>query len=274
MIVHDLAERIWFRVCLGVGRVLRSARYSNVRIVREGGEPLVRKRRRSFAPLLVAMSGPLGRVLDTGVLVLPQREWEKQERELYARLYGTSIRIDAGGMLVLPRLAGATLATLLEDSMLETSSRRKAIELAVLALGDFHARGFTHGDAMAENVMVDLEAGVARWFDFETTHDPRRSMAWRRADDVRALLATCLLRIGPGELDDTLGLILDVYADEEVTSLLGASFPSTFRRPLAYHLGQAGMSHQCFREIDRLLQKRLRARSTSPKQASRSRPRG
>ena len=57
--------------------------------------------------------------------------------------------------------------------------------------------GFTHGDAMAENVMVDLEAGVAHWFDFETIHDSRRPMAWRRADDVRALLVTCLVRTVP-----------------------------------------------------------------------------
>ena len=64
--------------------------------------------------------------------------------------------------------AGETLATLLEDPELEESVRKRAIELAVVALAEFHHLGFTHGDAMAENVMVDLEAGVAHWFDFET----------------------------------------------------------------------------------------------------------
>ena len=53
-------------------------------------------------------------------------------------------------------------------------------------------------DAMAENVLVDLDAGVARWFDFETVHEASRPQIWRRADDVRALLATCLLRTAPG----------------------------------------------------------------------------
>ena len=124
------------------------------------------------------------------------------------------IRIDADGTLVLPRLAGETLATLLEDPALDESVQRRAIELAVVALAELHRLGFTHGDAMAENVMVDLDAGVAHWFDFETVHDAGRPMAWRRADDVRALLATCLVRTAPERLAETLRLILDVYADD------------------------------------------------------------
>ena len=110
---------------------------------------------------------------------------------------------------------------------------------------------------MAENVLVDLEAQVAHWFDFETIHDLRRPMAWRRADDVRALLVTCLVRTGPEKLAGTLQLILDVYPDEGVTRLLATSFTSVLRRPLSFHLAQAGLSFQCFREIARLLRARL-----------------
>ncbi|MCH7917983.1 MAG: hypothetical protein IIC50_08345 [Planctomycetes bacterium] len=66
-----------------------------------------------------------------------------------------------------------------------------------------------------------IEAGVAHWFDFETLHDLRRPLAWRRADDVRALLVTCLVRTVPEELAETLQLILDVYPDEGVTRLSG-----------------------------------------------------
>ena len=254
--VRELAERVWFIVCLALGRLLRSARYSTVRIVQEDGELRVRKRRLFHAPLLVALGGPLLRMLDTGVRVLPRRDWEERERELHARVHGTSIRTDAGGTLVLPFLAGKPLAALLDDPALEESARTRAIGLAVNALADFHARGLTHGDAMAENVMVDLEAGVANWFDFETMHDSSRSMTWRRADDVRALLSTCLLRSAPEKLPGTLRLILDVYADEEVTRFLAGSFGTAIRRPLVFHLGQAELSLQCFREIDRLMRER------------------
>jgi hypothetical protein len=251
--VGELAERVYYLLCGALGRLLRAGRYAKTRIVYRDGEPQVRKHRLFYAPLLVWMGGALVRMLDTGVRVLPQRDWEERERLIYRSLRGTSIRIDADGMLVLPHLPGATLATLLEDPELAESVRTRAIALAVAALAEFHTRGFTHGDAMAENVMVDLEAGVARWFDFETVHDPSRPEAWRRADDVRALLATCLLRTGPEELAGTVHRILDVYGDEGVTRLLAASFTSVWRRPLPFHLGQAGLSFRYFREIGRLL---------------------
>ena len=245
--MRELAERAYFLLCLALGRLLRFGRYSKARIVYQDGELQVRKYRLFYAPLLVWMGGPLVRILHTGVRVLPQRDWEERERRVYRSLRGTSIRIDADGMLVLPCLAGETLATLLEDPELEDPARKRAIERAVVALAEFHHLGFTHGDAMAENVLVDLEAGIAHWFDFETMHDSSRPMAWRRADDVRALLVTCLVRTIPEKLAETLQLILDAYADEGVTRVLTTSFTSVFRRPLTFHLAQAGLSFQCLR---------------------------
>ena len=255
--MRELTERGYFLLCLALGWLLRSARYSKARAVYQDGERQVRKSRVFYAPLLIWMSGPLVRLLDTGVRVLPQRDWEERERMIYRSLYSTSIRIDVDGMLILPCLAGETLATLLEDPELDESARKKVIELAVAALAEFHRRGFTHGDAMAENVLVDLEAGVARWFDFETIHDSSRAMVWRRADDVRALLVTCLIRTVPERHAEIFQLILDGYADEGVTRHLAASFTSILRRPLTFHLAQAPLSFQCFREVARLLRERL-----------------
>jgi hypothetical protein len=272
--VRELAERAYFLLCLALGRLLRSAKYSKARIVYQEGDPStlenltvapsasrderqVRKYRLFYAPLLVWMGGLLVRLLDTGVRILPRRDWEERERHVYRSLYGTSIRIDADGTLVLPCLAGDSLATLLEDPELEESMRTRVIERAVLALAEFHRLGFTHGDAMAENVLIDLEAGAAHWFDFETIHDSSRAMAWRRADDVRALLVTSLVRTVPEKRAEILRLILDVYQDEGVSRLLATSFTSVLRRPLTFHLAQAGLSLQCFREIARLLRERL-----------------
>lgn len=222
------------------------------------GDLQVRKSRAVYAPMLVWLGGAIVRILDTGMRVLPQREWEERERDIYRSLTGSSIRVDADGTLVLPHLFGKTLAQLLEDPNLEESLREKAIELAVVALADFHAKGFTHGDAMAENVLVDLEAGVANWFDFETVHDSNRTLVWRRADDLRALLATCLLRTVVERRPRTLQLILDSYGNEEVTRVLATNFTSVFRRSLAFHLAQAGLSLDGYREIARLLEARVR----------------
>lgn len=253
------SEKLVYLVTLTLGRLLRAGTYSKVRMVTRDGELQVRKHRACYAPLLVWLGDPLVKILDTGVRVLPQREWEERERLMYGRLYATSIRVDSDGVLVLPGLPGETLATLLQDSHLDESKRNRAMELAVAALAELHRTGFTHGDAMAENVMVDLDAGVARWFDFETVHDPARPLAWRRADDVRALLATCLLRTRPDMFAGTLQLIVDVYADEEVTRLLATSFNSVLQRPLAFHLGQAPLSFHNYRDIAALLAARFGA---------------
>ncbi|MDH3734600.1 MAG: hypothetical protein OEU54_13810 [Gemmatimonadota bacterium] len=254
--MRKLGERAYFLLCRALGWWLRHARYSKARIVTQDGEPQVRKQRLVYAPLLVWLGGPLVRILDAGVRVLPQRDWEERERRIYRSLRRAPIRIDADGTLVLPLLAGETLATLLEDPELEGSVRTRAIELAVVALAEFHHLGFSHGDAMAENVLIDLDAGVAHWFDFETVHDLRRSMAWRRADDVRALLATCLVRTVPAELPDALQLILDVYRDEGATRCLATSFTPLLRRSLTFHLAQAGLSFPRYREIANLLRER------------------
>jgi hypothetical protein len=238
--------------------MLRSARYSNTLIVHRGREAHVRKRRAFLAPLLVWLSRPLLGVLDAGVRVLPQRAWAERERLLHRALRDTSIRVDADGTLVLPLLAGRTLADLLEDA--ESADRKRGIELAVVALVELHARGFTHGDAMAENVMVDLGRGVAHWFDFENVHDANRPAAWRRADDVRALLTTCALRVDLGE---AVGVILDAYADDSVAAILATTLSSVWRRSLAFHLGQAGLSLQSCREISRLSRRRSASRSAT-----------
>jgi len=256
-VVRTLAARAYFALCLALGRLLRSAKYSAVRIVHQDGGRELRKRRLVYAPLLIWMGAPLARTLETGVRVLPQRDWEERERRIYRSLRGTSIRVTADGELVLPVLAGYTLATLLENQSLEESARKTAIEQAVVSLAEFHRLAFTHGDAMAENVVVDLAAGVAHWLDFETVHDSVRPMAWRRADDVRALLVTCLARTAPEKHAETLDLILGVYGDADVTRALATSVTSVWRRSLTFHLAQAPLSYQSFREISRLLRERV-----------------
>ena len=261
--MRALAERLWFGIAFGIGRLLRTGKYSIVQIVVDDGELRVRKRRAFHAPLLLALGGALFKVLGTGVRVLGQREWEERERRVYLAVHGMSIGVDADGTLVLPRLGGKTLAALLEGTEPDASARDRAIALAVEALVGLHAAGYTHGDAMAENVMVDVEGGVARWFDFETVHDPMRPIPWRQADDVRALLATCLLRTPPAELAPTLARILDAYGNDAVTQLVATTFASVLRRPLVFHLGQAELSFRAFRKIGGLLTDRAN-RSAAP----------
>jgi len=248
-----MIDRMYFFACRLLGWMLRSARYTKPPIVEGGSTPRVRKQRAFFAPLLIWMSGLVVRLLDTGVRVLGHREWVERERLIHQALHRGSVHVETDGTLVLPYLAGETLAALLDDLELDELTRTKAIERAAVALAEFHQLGFTHADAMAENVLVDLESGVAHWFDFETIHEPGRSMTWKRADDVRALAGTCLLRTVPEKSAETLRLILDAYQDTSIAGELESSFTSVWRRSLAFHLAQAGLSFDRFHEIGRLL---------------------
>lgn len=250
---RELLERAYFILCRVLAWLLRSAKYSKVWIEKADRGLQIRKRRSYYAPLLIWMGGPLNRMLNTGVRVLPQREWEERERQLYKSFRGITIQVDAGGTLLLPRLSGETLASLLESSKLEQPLRKRAIGLAVAALAEFHRVGISHGDATAENVFIDLGPRTAHWFDFETIHDQSRTAIWRRADDVRALLASCLSRTPPDKRAETLQLVLDAYADEEVHRILVTRFARILHRPLPFHLAQAALSIGSYKEIAQLL---------------------
>ena len=125
--MRDLVERAYFTLCLALGWMLRSARYAEARIVHQDGELRVRKRRRFYAPLLVWLGVPLVKILDTGVRVLPQRDWEDRERSVYRSVHGASIRIDAErSRSCVPddnvTLTGATLVIDVSGIKTETSS--------------------------------------------------------------------------------------------------------------------------------------------------------
>jgi hypothetical protein len=83
-------------------------------------------------------------------------------------------------------------------------------------------------------------------------------MLWRRADDLRALIATCLVRTPHSTRADTLALILEIYGDEDVVELLKTDFTPGFRRPLMFHLAQAPLSFESFMETHRLLEEHRR----------------
>jgi hypothetical protein len=254
------AERAWYFLCLHAARLIRSARYASVALA--DGERQVRKRRRFYAPILVQASRPVFRILGTGMRVLAHREWVAREQRIY-RVLQRGVVLEEKGTLVLPMLPGRSLARLLDDPAVQEGDRRRAIELAVLALAALHREGIFHGDAMADNVLVDLAAGAAHWIDFETLHDSSRPEVWRRADDLRALLATCLLRTPEVDSEAVLAALVDAYPDPSVERDLTERFASILQRSLAFHLGQAPLPRQRFQAIARGLETRALRRGAA-----------
>jgi hypothetical protein len=244
---------VWFVICLLAGRLLRGARYAHTEVCSCDGRWAVHKRRRFYAPVLIGLGNPLGRLLGTGVRVLHQRQWAERERGLMAALYEAPVEWENNRSIILPFLPGVTLAALLEDADISATERRRAIVMATIALARLHDSGYTHADAMAENVMVDLHAGAARWFDFETVHDAARPADWCRGDDLRALIATCLLRTNASDRAPVLRDILNTYPCRGPVEYVRAAFATAWQRSLPLHLGQAPLSFHIFRHIGSLL---------------------
>src|SRR5688572_18934388 len=80
---QSMIARAYYLVCLALGWLLRSARYTQAPFVQDNGVPMVRKRRAFYAPPLIWMGGLVVWALDTGTRVLAQREWEERERLIY-----------------------------------------------------------------------------------------------------------------------------------------------------------------------------------------------
>jgi hypothetical protein len=139
----------------------------------------------------VWLGGALSAILTTGMRVLSLREWEARERRIYGDLRYLSLPVTGNGCSSFHCSLGRRSRRGWRPRAQQTDGIR-AIELAVVGLAGLHRFGYTHGDAMAENVMIDLPAGVAHWFDFETVQDatPTSRRSWlagrRRVDGAAA----------------------------------------------------------------------------------------
>ena len=69
----------------------------------------------------------------------------------------------------------------------------------------------SHGDATLRNVLFDPETGNARWFDFDTAHDPGLAPAWRHGDDLRALVYSSVESFADVPVTMLLRTVQDAY---------------------------------------------------------------
>ena len=163
-----------------------------------GRPPTIAKRRRWFGPLLIGPGNLYLRLLGSGVRVLPGAEWRARERALHRALHGIELETGPRGWLILPRWPGVVLADHARSRLDPAPARLRGLGAASRALRDLHrvelpradggCERLSHGDATLRNVLFDPGTGEARWFDFDTAHDPGLAPAWRHGDDLRALV--------------------------------------------------------------------------------------
>jgi hypothetical protein len=228
-----------------------------------GRPPLIAKRRRWFGPLLIGPGNLYLRLLGAGVRVLPGAAWRARERALYRALYAIELETGPWGWLILPRWLGVVLADYARSDREPALARLRGLGAASRALRELHrvelpsadggCERLSHGDATLRNVLFDPVTGEARWFDFDTAHDPSRARAWRHGDDLRALVYSAVESFADVPVAVLLRTVQDAYTDpgpwEQLRDRLARG--ALHRSPL--HLAQACPPDERRRELESLL---------------------
>lgn len=204
--------------------------------VADGREPWVSKRQHRWTPLLVAVTEALFRVR---FRTLTGPAWFAREGQSYARLYGLSVRA-VGSTLRLPRLPGRVAHAVLQDPT-ALDAHLDVVRACVHGLYRAHHAGdgdFSHGDATVRNFLYEPATHIARLFDFETEHDHRRPVVWRRADDLRALSGSAAACLGPDRYPDLMRVVALTYPDVAVRAECLALWQHLLTRPDPFHLAQ------------------------------------
>jgi hypothetical protein len=236
-----------------------------------GRAPTIAKRRRWFGPLVIVPGNLYLRLLGSGVRVLRGAEWRARERALYRALHGIEVDTGPRGWLILPQWPGVVLADHARRQLDPAPARLRGLSAASRALSDLHrvelpcANGgserLSHGDATLRNVLFDPGTGEARWFDFDTAHDPGLPAAWRHGDDLRALVYSAVESFADIPVALLLSIVLDAYADSGPWEQLRArlAIGALHRSPL--HLAQACPPDGRRRELESLLRREIDAPS-------------
>lgn len=228
-----------------------------------GRPPMIAKRRRWFSPLLIGLGNLSLRLLGSGVRVLPGAEWRARERAIHRAHYGIELEIGPRGWLILPRWPGVVVADHARRRLDPAPARLRGLAAASRALRDLHrvelpradgvVERLSHGDATLRNVLFDPGMGEARWFDFDTAHDPGLAPAWRHGDDLRALVYSAVESFADVPVALLLRTVQAAYADpgpwEQLRDRLARG--ALHRSPL--HLAQACPPDGRRRELESLL---------------------
>lgn len=260
-------EQLHYRAA-GLGAALiRSLPLNHVALAVTSGRQVYRKRRRWYAPLLIACA----QITRPRFLVLSGAEWLAWEGAVYAQLYGEQIQGE-GEALELPARPGQPLAQILL-APIDLDRAVGAVATALRALAEIHeraillpdgtARAFSHGDATVANVTFLERAARAWWFDFETAHPAGRPHAWRCADDIRALLFSAAAILGEASIADLARLPAAHYPSATVLAALHGCMQELLLRPDPLHIAQTRVGFQLNRALAQAILRQLAPAYTS-----------
>ena len=189
-----------------------------------------RKRRTTWAEILIPPGNWYLRAQGAFSEVLPLRKWVAWEIEVASRLGRKTRILDDQQGLEMPLIPGQSLDELLQANLplteklhavfLSAAALRKLHQIAMPAFNDNDKDStwpLSHGDATCRNVIVDAASGTAGWIDFDMRHRPGLSPLTRQADDLRALLWSSAARLDASAHRNCVAAAIDGYAAPEVT---------------------------------------------------------
>lgn len=257
----QLAARARFALAAWCGRALYRLKLGRVSSLQREGEAFYLKARHRHSAALISAGNAIQKLRRGELLGLHQREWLAWEEQCGALAWPREVGARSqvlGGALLCPALPGEPLRAILRSKQ-SLESRLRAVELAARELQrlqslemrfpDGGLRAWSHGDAHAGNVLVDVEAGSASWFDFETVHAAWCPPAWRHADDLRALAYSCAACCCAGDSEPLAQALAHAIECPRLRVELLAQSRCLQRRARAFHLAQAPMrwaGHQGF----------------------------
>jgi hypothetical protein len=156
----------------------------------------VYKQRGTFGEVLTRLENQVLAALGEPVRLVSGEAWLARENAAWRGL----ARLEKG-VLVVPRAPGESLTerlVRLGDRPIEAT---RSFEAALTSLHALHARGLTHGDATADNVVVSDDGASAVWIDFEQEHLGDAAAA--RDDDLATVVLsafTCVSGVVRGAL--------------------------------------------------------------------------
>jgi hypothetical protein len=220
-----------------LGLMLSMVRLHRVEFVSVDGDEVVRKRRKRFAHLIIPPGNLFLKITGSPVIVLPLTPWLEWEHAVETSTRRSLLSMDpfeSGTALCFRPVPGTSLRQVLAAGDFSTKQKSDAIRWSLASLRMLHEsvadwgngvrQSISHGDATANNVIVDFNKKTACWVDFDTRHQPHISEADRRTDDLRALIYSSAVYLPASSFPD--------LADILIAAQLNAAIVRHFRQRL------------------------------------------
>jgi hypothetical protein len=235
-----------------LGILLSMIRLHRVEFVSIDGVELVRKRRRCFAHLIIPAGNLFLKLTGSPVIVLPSGRWLEWERAIETSTRRSLVLTDAIAKekcRLCRRVPGISLGQFLADRDHSPEQKSDAIRWSLAALRLLHqsvvdrehgiCQSISHGDATANNVIVDVDNKAACWIDFDTRHQPNIPEADRRADDLRALLYSSAVNLPASCFPELADILVAAKFDDAIVERFRQRLTDEWSHLTAAQLAQA-----------------------------------